>query len=150
GDALGDLDEPVRGHDADLSVGAGRPAGVGHAVARLNVRDVRPDRLHDAGGLAAQARRQWQRVEAGAMVCVDEVYPDGGVADAGLALAGLADLDVLPLHDFGHTGLAYADGFWHGAASFESTVPASIVGARVRAGRGFPGAARLPLRYLEG
>ena len=71
-----------------LGVGAGRPAGVGHAVARLDVRDARADRLDDPGAFAAQAARQRQRVEAGAVVGVDEVDPDGGVADAGLALAG--------------------------------------------------------------
>jgi hypothetical protein len=45
------------------------------------------------------------------MVSVDEVDPDGGVPDPGLALAGLADLDVLPAEDLGAAGRVDADGF---------------------------------------
>jgi hypothetical protein len=48
------------------------------------------------------------------VVGVNEVDPDGGVPDAGLALARRADLDVLPPEDLGAAGLVHADGFRHG------------------------------------
>ena len=55
-----------------------------------------------------------ERVQPGPVVGVDEIDPDGGVPDAGLALAGFADLDVLPAEDLGAAGLVDADGFRHG------------------------------------
>jgi hypothetical protein len=48
------------------------------------------------------------------MVRVDEVDPDGGVPDPGLALAGLPDLDILRAEEFGPAGRGDADGFRHG------------------------------------
>jgi hypothetical protein len=48
------------------------------------------------------------------MVRVEEVDPDRRVADPGLALTGLADLDVLPSEDFWSAGRGDADGFRHG------------------------------------
>ncbi len=91
----------------------GGAAGIGHPVAGLDDRDAGADRLDDPGRLAPQPARQGERVQPGPVVGVDEVDPDGGVPDPGLALAGLADLDVLPAQDFGAAGLGDADGFRH-------------------------------------
>lgn len=98
---------------AALGIRAGPAAGIGHPVAGLHDRDAGADRLDDPGPLAAQSGRQRQRVEPGAVVGVDVVGPDGCMAYAGLALAGLADLDVLPAHDLGAAGLDDADRFGH-------------------------------------
>ena len=48
------------------------------------------------------------------MIGVDVVDADGGVADARLAGARIADGDLLPAHDFGTTGGVDADGVGHG------------------------------------
>ena len=64
-----------------------------------------PDFLDHAGRLAAEPARQRRRIKAAAMVDVDEVQPDRGVADAHLARTGLADLDLLPVQNLGSAGL---------------------------------------------
>ena len=40
------------------------------------------------------------------MLGVDVVDPDGGMPNAGLPLARLADIDVLPAHDLGAASLS--------------------------------------------
>jgi hypothetical protein len=65
------------------------------------VRDALAHRFDDAGAFHAQLQRHRQLVQAGALVDVDEVQADGLVADADLAGAGLADLDVDDLHLLG-------------------------------------------------
>src|SRR6202000_2849364 len=55
-----------------------------------------------------------RRIGAGAIIDVDKVQPDRGVANARLARTGLAELDLLPDQNFGTTGLVKADRMRHG------------------------------------
>ena len=96
-------------HDPRLAVGAERPAGIGDAVAGLQIGDAGADFLDDAGRLGAEPARQLHRIEAAALVGVDVVEPDRRVAEPDLALAGLADFDLLPLQDLGPAGLRETD-----------------------------------------
>ena len=70
-----------------------------------------PDFLDHARRLAAEAARQWHRVKPGAVIDIDEVQSAGGVADARLARAGLAELDFLPDQNFGAALLMNPDRF---------------------------------------
>jgi hypothetical protein len=112
-DPLRELHHPVRRHDALLAVRARQP-GVGDPVARLQVGDALPDRLDDARAFVARDLRELHRIEPRALVHVDEVDADRGVADARLPRAGIADLDIIVLHDLGTTLLVEADCLCHG------------------------------------
>jgi len=97
-DAVRQLHDTLCRHHAHLAVAARRLAGVGDAVTGLQVRDARTHRLDHARRLHAQRQRQRVRVQAGALVDVDEVQADGVVADAHLARAGVADGQIDELH----------------------------------------------------
>ena len=118
GDAVGQLHDARRVHDALLGVGAGRVADVGDAVVHAQRRDALPDLEHDARGFPADAARQRHRVEPAAVVGIDEVDADRGVADADLALADASRLEVLEAQDLGSTMLMDAD-----AAGHVATIP---------------------------
>ena len=124
----GSFSKPVGGHHPHFGIGTWRSAGIGDAIARLDVRDALAHGFDDAGCFAAQTARQRQRIEAGAVVGVDEVHADGGVADAGLTFAGLADRNLLPLQDLGATGLVQTDGFGHGVTPSSTGIGKQITG----------------------
>src|SRR6185369_13768908 len=124
-DPLRELHHPVRRHDALLAVRA-RQSGVGDPVARLQVGDALPDRFDDACAFVARDLRELHRIEPRALVDVDEVDADRGVADARLPLAGIADLDILVLHDFGTTLLVEADCLCHGTLLSEDGQDAGV------------------------
>src|SRR5207342_2675351 len=92
----------------------GRAAAVDRAVVRLQMRDLGAHRLDHAGGLVAERKRQWQRIDARALVDIEEVEADGVVADPHLLRARLADRQVDELHLLGAAGLVDADGGAHG------------------------------------
>jgi hypothetical protein len=112
-DGVGQLADALRRHDAHLAVRTGRMAGIGRAVANLEMRDTLAHRLDDARAFHAQRQGHRQLVQAGTLVDVDEVQADGLVADADLARPGLADLDLHQFHFLGAAMLADADGFAH-------------------------------------
>mmetsp|Transcript_885 Transcript_885/g.2059 ORF Transcript_885/g.2059 Transcript_885/m.2059 type:complete len:345 (-) Transcript_885:1610-2644(-) len=96
-DGLGQLEHALGRHHARRRIGARRVAGIGGTVAGPQVADALAHRLDDARPFHAQAGRQRQRIGAVAVIDVDVVQPAGVVADADLARAGLAHLDVHPL-----------------------------------------------------
>ncbi len=112
--ASGSLHTVLAGITRSFAVGAGRPAGIGGAVAGLQVRHALAHRLDHARGFHAELQRHRERIEPAALVGVDEVEADGLVADADLAGAGLADLDVDDLEFLGTAGRIDANGFAHG------------------------------------
>ena len=113
-DVVGQLAHGQCGHHARLAVAAGRVAGVGGAVAGFQVRHALAHRLDDAGALHAQVQRHGQLVQAAALVDVDEVQPDGVVADADLARPGFAYGQVDKLHFFCAAVAGNLDGQGHG------------------------------------
>src|SRR5690606_14405070 len=97
GDAVGDAHEAVGGKEAPRRVGAVGD-GVGDAVAGGDDLDPVAHCLDHAGGFGAEDRVALDRpgVLADAMVDVEEVEADRGVADEGLAGAGRAEGDRGP------------------------------------------------------
>jgi len=112
-DAVRNLHRPVRRVEADLGVRAEGRRGVRHAIAGLELGHARAHRFDDARGLGPRAARQRQRIQAGALIDVDEVEADRVIANADLARSGVADLDVLPDEHLGATGLVEADCLGH-------------------------------------
>src|SRR3546814_14996358 len=54
------------------------------------------DGFDNAGGVGPGAAGKWHRIEAGAMIGVDEVEADCLVADANFTGAGRRQFDILP------------------------------------------------------
>ena len=102
-DPVGQLDQRADRHHPLGRIGAERAAGVGDAVAGREAGDARPDRLDHAGGLDAHAVGQGHGIIAEAEIGVGEVEADRDVADADLARARFADLDLLVAQDLGAT-----------------------------------------------
>src|SRR5688572_15859005 len=111
-DALRQLHHPVGRDDALLAIGS-RDAGVADAVARLEVGDACADRFDHACALVAGDRRHLHRVEARALVGIDEIDADRRVPDAHLALARIADLHVVQLKNFGTALLVVSNRLCH-------------------------------------
>ncbi len=99
-DALRDLHHALGGHQARFAVGARQP-GVADAIAFLEALHPGTDGVDHARGLVAGGAGQLHRIEARALVDVDEIDADRGVPDANLPLAGLADLHVVDLQHLG-------------------------------------------------
>ncbi len=98
-------------HDAPIAVAARlAAAGIGGTVADLQVGHACTDCLDHAGALAAQGQRHGHRIQARALVGVDEVEADRVMAEADFARAGLADLGLDKLHLLGAAMLGDADG----------------------------------------
>src|SRR4029077_19726746 len=86
-------------------------AGVSDPVACLQPLDRRTDLDHLARPLRpGRERRLRRRIEARAMIDVDEVDPDRMLAQPDLAFAWWQQLDLLKAHHFRTAGLIYADG----------------------------------------
>ena len=109
-DVIGQFAHALGGHHAHFAVAAGRLAGVGGAVTGAQVGHALTHGLDHARTLHADACGHGQRVQAGAVVHVDEIEPDGVVADADLAGAWLAHGHIDDLQFFGAAGLADLDG----------------------------------------
>ena len=80
-------------------------------IAGLELRDVRADRLDDAGGLVAEDRRRRERIVAVDEVQVAVAHAAGDRAHEHLAPDGLVDLDVLDRQGLVGT---VEDGGFHG------------------------------------
>jgi len=109
-DRVGQPAHGLRRHHAHLAIAARRHAGVGHTVAHGQVRHAGAHGLDHARALHADAGRHLQRVQAGAVVDVDEVQPDGAVAYAHLPGAGLAHVHLGQFQYFGAAVLADLNG----------------------------------------
>ena len=107
-------------HDAFVAYAPGVLPDVGDAIARPQLRDVLPGLEHDARGLAADAARECHRIEPAAVVGVDEVDADRGLADADLAAADRAGIDGLEAKDLGTAVLVDADRVRHVATIHDS------------------------------
>jgi len=94
GDAIGNIHQSVCGHHAYFGVGTRRSTSVCDTVTNPDVRHARADRFHYAGSFTAQATGQWDRIESGSMVGIDEVDANCCVADLGLTFGWLACVDL--------------------------------------------------------
>ena len=108
------------GHDAHLAVAARRIAGIGHAVAHAQVLHAGPHGLDHACAFHAQAQGHGQRVQARALVHIDEVQAHRMVAYAYLAWPGLAHGDLHQLQDFGAAVVADLHCNTHGSTPAKS------------------------------
>ena len=109
--AIGQIHQAVGGHEAHFGVGADRPGGIGHAIALFDIGHTLTDRLDHAGRFHADAARQRQGVQAGAVIDINVIEAAGAMAHARLARSGLAHLDVLPHHDLGAALFVQPDRF---------------------------------------
>jgi hypothetical protein len=87
-DPVGYLDQPACRQVAQVGVGPGRAAGIGHPVAHLDLGDVRSHRLDHARRLAAETAGHLQGVVARAVIDVQIVQSNRALADQGLAGRG--------------------------------------------------------------
>src|SRR3546814_12138725 len=69
-------------HNPCAGISAGWTHGISDAVAGREIVDLWSDGFDNAGGFGPDAAGKWHRIEAGAMVGVDEVEADCLVADA--------------------------------------------------------------------
>ena len=99
-DAFRDAHQPLSGQHARFAVRTRGIERVRDAVADLDLTDARPDGFDDARSLAAEHSGQRDRIQAGALVGIDEVQPDRGVPDPHLAGTGIGDLDGVPAQNF--------------------------------------------------
>ena len=100
-DAFGNAYQPLGRQHACFAVCACGIECVGDAVAGLELTHTRADSFDDARRLATEYSGQLQRIQARALVGVDEVQSDRRVAHPRLALPGLRHIDLLPAQDFG-------------------------------------------------
>ena len=110
-DRIRQLADAFGRHHAHLAVAAGRLAGIGSAVACLQVRNAFANGLHNARRLHAQAQRHRQLVQPAALIHVDEIKANRFVANADFAGARLANSDIDQLELFGASVLVDNDGF---------------------------------------
>jgi hypothetical protein len=93
-----------------FGVGAWR-AGVGDAIAGFEPLDGRSDLDHFARALVAGRKRQpRRRVQAAALIDVDEIDPDRMLAQPDLALGRRRQFDLFEPHRFRAAGLMNANG----------------------------------------
>ena len=118
----GSFKQTIGRDQARFGIGTDRRRAIGDAVAGLQIGDAGADFLDHARRLAAEPARQLRRVKPGAVIDIDEVQPHRGMADAGLAGAGLAEIDLLPDQNFGAAGFVKADGMRHGFTPCETTI----------------------------
>ena len=107
------LDQRAGRHHPLGRIGAERAAGVGDAVADREAVHTVADSLDDARCFDAHAVGQRHRIIAEAEIGVGEVQPDGDVANADLARAGLADLNLFVAQHFGPARFIEAYGVRH-------------------------------------
>ena len=110
-DGIGQLAYAHGGHDAALAVAARWVAGVGSAVAHLEVRHALAHRLNHASALHAHLQRQRQVIQAATLVHIDKVQANRVVSNADLPRPGLAHADLNEFELFRATVLINADGF---------------------------------------
>ena len=87
---------------------------IGDAVSRFDVRDARPTASTTPSAFLPRGERRRNRIEADAVVDLDKVQPDRGVAHAHLIGTRFADLDGFPLQDFRSAGGVDPDSVCHG------------------------------------
>jgi hypothetical protein len=111
GDPVGDLAHPVGGGVAGLTIGPDRTVAIGDAIADLELGDALAHRLDLARGFETHPGRELDGVKPAAVIGVDVVETDRGVADADFARAGRRQVGVDQLHDLRTAGLFDANGF---------------------------------------
>ena len=128
---LGNAHQPLCGHHSLLHVGAGLRVRVGDAIAGRETPHPATDLLDDARRLASGHQRQRALVEPGALVHIDEIEPDRGVADQHFAAAGVAGRNLLPAKDLGTAICVDADAVRHQdpAVSGASAMSRSVTGS---------------------
>jgi len=133
-DVIGQFAHIFGGHDTCLAIAARRGAGIDRTVARFEVGDALAHGFHHTRGFHAQAMRQCQRVQTGAVVNINKVQTHGFVADADFTRAGLAHSDVDQVQLLWAAGLVEMNGFAHACLQCckcekENRDPATILAA---------------------
>ena len=109
-DAVRQLAHALGRHHPHFAIAARWLAGIGRAVAHLEVAHALAHRLDHTGGFHAQLHREVHRIEAAALVDINVVEAHRMVADTHLAGAGLAHGDLHQLQLLGAAVLGDVDG----------------------------------------
>src|SRR5690606_3598395 len=129
-DRVGQRHEPLRVDETLLGIGVERRrARIRDALPRHEAGDPCADRGDHAGRLAAETARQRYRIEALAVVRVDHVETDRGVAHADFVRARLVHVDFAELQHLRSAELVDTYGSWHASPSRQ---PCLDCAARVR------------------
>src|ERR1700756_5030681 len=113
GNVVGQLDQLLPGNVALGRIGA-EVVIVGDAIAGMEMRHAGANRDHLARGFIASYERKSRRlVEAGSVVDIDEVQPDGMLADADLAGSWRRQVVRLIDQSLGASHLVHAHGLGH-------------------------------------
>ena len=112
-DRIRQLHQTARRHHAHIRIRTRRSASIGNSIARFDVFDVRAHRFDHARAFHAQRGGQRHRIKPGAMISIDVVQADGGIAHANFARSGLSNVDFFPAHDFGAAGFMDTDCVGH-------------------------------------
>ena len=111
-DAIGNFDHAVGRHIAGLAVRANQ-SGVRNPIALLESAHAGAHRVDNPRSLVARHGGQLHRIQARALIGVDEIDADRGVPDADLPRSGFADVDVLKLQDVRSACLVKTHCFCH-------------------------------------
>ena len=129
-DAVGQFQQTIGWDQPRFGISTDRRRAVGDAIAGLEMGDARSHFLDHARALAAEPARQLAGINAGAVIDVDEIEPDRGMADARFTGTGLADLHFFPDQNFGSAGLVKADGMRHDVLLPQMNQTGASVGAK--------------------
>jgi hypothetical protein len=117
------LHQDLRRHHAGFRIGSRRTACEGHAISHLHLGHPGADLFHLARPFHPDARRQGQRIEAGAVIDVEEVESGRMKPHPGLAGARPGQRDVRPFHRLGAAGLADLNCLDHVISDSAQNVP---------------------------
>ena len=98
-------------HDAGLGIGPGRLRGIGHAVAFFEMGHTCANRLDNPCGFHTQSMGQRHWIQARALININEIQPNGFVADFNLARLWVTHGPFNQLQDLRSTMCLEDDGF---------------------------------------
>ena len=70
-------------------------------IAHFQMRHTRTDRLDNTCPFTADAGGQRQRIDTGAVIDIEIIYTNSGLADQGLPFGRLSDFNLGQVHDIG-------------------------------------------------
>ena len=103
-------DQSRGGNVAPLAIGAATRAHVGHTLPEPQATHTAPERNDDAGRLASWRFGQRPRIQAAAIIDIDEIDADRGVAQLHFPAPWRRQALRLPLQHFGPAVLTKHDG----------------------------------------
>ena len=134
-DIVGQREEGGGGDQAMGGIGAALRPEIADALAGRDIRDAIPHRLDHAYAFDAKLCGQCDRVDAAAMIGVDEIQPYRAVADERFPRAGSGQLHVVKADDLRSAGRLYPCNACHRNAPYQvlppTQSPAAALNSRI-------------------